>query len=268
MGENVGRDLLPFKNDIMKTAIILFNTIDKTTHPATFLSICSDKACMADYTVIHSSYWKEYISINMRDFVEKVYPSVDAFFLFVDFGVSPLMVSIIEECYKREESNERFTKEIHIELALFGKNAGIGSILAEVSEVMKVPVDLLKSKTRERPISEARQFYFKRARLFTKASAKRIGELVNRDHATVLHGVKVVDGCPTLSDRYEELFEGKKRERKLPKPVAPEKISIQDMAILIGRSSISARGINVTSPFADKEPSNNKPYSGYRVHSL
>ena len=252
----------------MKTAIILFNTIDKYTHPATFLSICSDQVSMAGYTVIHSSFWKEYNVINMKDLVEKVYISVDAFFLFIDFGVSPLMASIVDGYYKREESNTGFTKELHIDIALHGRNAGLGSILSEVSGVMKVPIDSLKSKTREREVAVARQFYFKRAKQFTKASLKMIGELVNRDHATVLHGIKVVDECPSIRDTYEEMFEGKKIERKLQKPSFPEKITAQDKAILIGRSPVSVRVINMRSPFTSIEPANDRPYSGYRVHSI
>jgi len=222
---------------------------------------------MAGYTVIHSSYWKEYSEINKEDFVKKVYASVDALFLFVDFGISHAMLNIVEACYHRE-AETRFDKELIIDIALYGRSAGLGSILIEVASVMQVSIELLKSKTRERDIAVARQIYFKRAKLFTKASLSKIGAMVNRDHATVIHGINVVDECPTVRDRYEELFEGKKKERKLSKPSTTDNITIQDKAILIGRSAVSTKVINMTSPFTNKDPSNNRPYSGYRVHSF
>lgn len=248
----------------MKTAVILFNSIDKNTHPATFLLICSDHAFIKGFTVIHTGSWREYVSMNMKDFVDRVYESVDAFFLFVDFGVSPLMLSVVESCYKHGSSD----KEIHINIALQSREAGLGSILSEVAQVTRIPIDVLKSKTRLTEVVVARQFYFKRAKLFTNASLTRIGEMVKRDHATVLHGINLVNKCPSVRQQYEELFEGKKRERKQPQPITPEEVSKNDKAILIGRSTSESKIINMTSPFAGKETVNNRPYSGYRVHSL
>ena len=215
--------------------------------------------------MIHSSYWKEYSEINKEDFVKKVFESVDAFFLFVDFGISQTMLNIVEACYKKE-AEPRFSKELFIDIALHGRYAGLGSILLEVSNVMQVPIELLKSRARDNDVVIARQFYFKRAKLFTKASLSKIGAIVNRDHATVIHGIKVVNECPTIRERYEEFFEGKQQASKLVKPNIPENLTIQDKALLIGHSKAIARVI--TSPFTNIEPSNNRPYSGYRVHSL
>lgn len=48
----------------------------------------------------------------------------------------------------------------------------------------------LSSKTRQRDVTYARMVYFYFARDRTNASLSKIGKLANRDHATVLHGVR------------------------------------------------------------------------------
>lgn len=66
------------------------------------------------------------------------------------------------------------------------------TILNIVSEVTEIPVDNLKAKCRQREIVLARNIYFKFARHFTNKGLTPIGIEVNRDHATVLHGIKTL----------------------------------------------------------------------------
>ena len=47
--------------------------------------------------------------------------------------------------------------------------------------------------TRKRQYVEARAIYFKLCRDFTQLSLEQIGKSVNRDHASVLHGVKSIN---------------------------------------------------------------------------
>jgi len=47
--------------------------------------------------------------------------------------------------------------------------------------------------TRKRQYVEARAIYFKLCREFTQLSLEQIGKSVNRDHASVLHGVKSIN---------------------------------------------------------------------------
>jgi len=253
----------------MKTAVILFNIPERQIYnsPEAYLTLCSDMVFRAGYTPIHSNSWREYDRIDKEAFIAKTNMVIDAFFLFVDYGISPLMLNIVKEHYTREESEKNLRKDLIINIALTGTGAGLASILLEVSEIMNIPVEVLKTRTKTREVALARQFYFKRARLFTNDSLIKIGALVNRDHATVLHGVRLVNECPSVRKVYEKIFEGNKRERKLKNGV-PEELSNEDKDVLIGRSPVNASIINMRSPYSDFEKANDRPYSGYRVHSL
>lgn len=48
----------------------------------------------------------------------------------------------------------------------------------------------INRNTRKRNYVEARAIYFKLCREFTKMSLEEIGKQVNRDHASVLHGIR------------------------------------------------------------------------------
>lgn len=67
-------------------------------------------------------------------------------------------------------------------------------ILKSVSLVTNIPVDVLTSKKRNRPITEARGIYYINCRKFTEYCHKDIGRFVgNKDHATVIHGIKTTN---------------------------------------------------------------------------
>lgn len=51
----------------------------------------------------------------------------------------------------------------------------------------------LNSKTRKREIVYTRSVYFKLCKLHTQQSLAAIGKPVGRDHATVLHGIRLFD---------------------------------------------------------------------------
>tara|TARA_R110002049_G_scaffold7587_2_gene43494 strand:+ start:832 stop:1287 length:456 start_codon:yes stop_codon:yes gene_type:complete len=51
----------------------------------------------------------------------------------------------------------------------------------------------ISRNTRKRQYVEARAIYFKLCREFTQLSLEQIGKSVNRDHASVLHGVKSIN---------------------------------------------------------------------------
>ena len=51
----------------------------------------------------------------------------------------------------------------------------------------------ISRNTRKRQYVEARAIYFKLCRDFTQLSLEQIGKSVNRDHASVLHGVKSIN---------------------------------------------------------------------------
>lgn len=51
----------------------------------------------------------------------------------------------------------------------------------------------ISTRTRTRNIVYIRSIFFKLARVYTRESLAAIGKVVGRDHATVMHGVRVFD---------------------------------------------------------------------------
>jgi chromosomal replication initiation ATPase DnaA len=69
----------------------------------------------------------------------------------------------------------------------------------------------IKSKKRTREMTQARFIYFKLARKFCRyASLSKIGKAVNRDHATVINGLKKYDleakYDPYMNDVYDKIY--------------------------------------------------------------
>jgi len=63
-----------------------------------------------------------------------------------------------------------------------------------IKEIVENYFELSISKnTRKRQYVEARAIYFKLCREFTQLSLEQIGKSVNRDHASVLHGVRSIN---------------------------------------------------------------------------
>jgi len=84
--------------------------------------------------------------------------------------------------------------------------APLDDILNTISIRTRISLDELKSKTRERPVADARFVYFRRAREKTTLSSSAIGEKVNREHATVLHGIEEALSTKAVIELYEYCF--------------------------------------------------------------
>lgn len=65
----------------------------------------------------------------------------------------------------------------------------------------------LTSKNRRREVVYARAIYYKLARLNTRNSLAKIASLVERDHATALHGLKVFDQQISVYEDAREYLE-------------------------------------------------------------
>ena len=80
-------------------------------------------------------------------------------------------------------------------------------IIDHVLNTTGIAEDSFMSKTRYRPVVEARQMYFKRAKDMTNATLAEIGSMVKSgDHANVMHGINQINTVPTLIKKYNELF--------------------------------------------------------------
>lgn len=64
-------------------------------------------------------------------------------------------------------------------------------LLSIVSDFYNISEETLKSRTREREIVKARQMFWLLASVFCGGlTSHKLGTLLNRDHTTVLHGIK------------------------------------------------------------------------------
>jgi hypothetical protein len=59
----------------------------------------------------------------------------------------------------------------------------------------------ISRNTRKRQYVEARAIYFKLCRIFTQLSLEQIGKSVNRDHASVLHGIRSINTWEEVDKR-------------------------------------------------------------------
>ncbi len=67
------------------------------------------------------------------------------------------------------------------------EDSQLEEILKEVSKASDISIEAIKNPSRKREIVEARHAYCILAMQLTKKSLKQIGDLINREHATVLH---------------------------------------------------------------------------------
>lgn len=76
----------------------------------------------------------------------------------------------------------------------------IEQIVKQAAAFLQVPLNILQSPTRQRVITEKRMLIFNY--LHTKGvTSTAIGQYFNRDHSTVLHGIKTIKNlCSTNAD--------------------------------------------------------------------
>lgn len=73
---------------------------------------------------------------------------------------------------------------------ILANSKNLKHILEQVSKITNIPISLLKSKSKERYLSEARAAYgiiAKERNSEDKMSLTKIGSEINRDHATISH---------------------------------------------------------------------------------
>jgi chromosomal replication initiation ATPase DnaA len=93
------------------------------------------------------------------------------------------------------------------------RNKTLDECFKIVSLILGVTPEQLKYKTRcKREVSDARFVFFKVARENTKCSTSEIGRYVNRDHATVLNGIKQLDEIDEIKQMYKKVTEAMSNE--------------------------------------------------------
>jgi len=94
------------------------------------------------------------------------------------------------------------------------------SILEHVCGYYGISETEVKGKKRQRHIVKARQVYFYLSRKYSRASLMAMAELLNRDHATAIHGIrKVEDELSVYPEFYAEMSDLKTRLTNYALPV-------------------------------------------------
>jgi chromosomal replication initiation ATPase DnaA len=86
------------------------------------------------------------------------------------------------------------------------KNPNVSAIIAAVESVTNTPLIQMQVRRRHRPITEARQLLAYAIKHNSRMTLEQIGEVMGRDHATVIHCLRTVDNNPRIfSDRIKEI---------------------------------------------------------------
>jgi chromosomal replication initiation ATPase DnaA len=89
------------------------------------------------------------------------------------------------------EMNRRFGSGHRVSVYKHAINE-IDLIADIVSEETGVPVDKMKSESREKETVNARQIVLYLCRLYTRYTNRTIGRCFNRDHTTVMHSFRTI----------------------------------------------------------------------------
>lgn len=201
--------VVTLKKLTMKTALLLIPEILQNIDRQEYLAGCIEKMDSEGYLSLSPGIYDLFFKINSREYIEKTLPICDAVFFFVDFGIDALMFEVIDRLldkmpYEYRRLNHETVQKYHLTPT---------QILQRVSRETDISIEALKSKSRVREISDARKVYFRACREFTKASLANIGSLVNRDHATVMHGERVAREIPEIDKLYNKIY-GKTRGKE------------------------------------------------------
>ena len=118
---------------------------------------------------------------------------------------------VIAELERSHKLRQKLDDEIELELA-HQQRLEAHQVLAAVAAAYVVDdVEQLRARTRNARMSEARHvvFWILHQRCW---SAPAIGELMHRDHTTVLHGVRRVESSPELRAIADDLYAGLRPE--------------------------------------------------------
>jgi hypothetical protein len=97
--------------------------------------------------------------------------------------------------------------------------------LDKIKEIVEIETDSdLKLKSRQREIVYARSIYYKLCKTHTRATLSSIGKSVKKDHATVLHGLRLFDDVIT---KYEDAQDYKRIHSKLDRMFRNKSTSIE-----------------------------------------
>ncbi len=120
-----------------------------------------------------------------------------------------IIISLIAHAsFDRREINLELTKEIIQNYVKHTKKIySINMIKEIVAKYFNIDVEAIQSKSRKREIVQARQFAMYFAKKITNKPYAEIGKSIgNRNHATVLHACKTIDGLKKVDKDFNKYY--------------------------------------------------------------
>jgi len=106
--------------------------------------------------------------------------------------------------YNKKELTIDLVKDVINKLATEQTPITYDEIIEKVCMQYNVKVELLKTKTRKKEISLARQIAMFLGRKYTSLSLKTLGEHFNRDHSTVIHSCTSIENYLATDKKISE----------------------------------------------------------------
>jgi len=78
-------------------------------------------------------------------------------------------------------------------------------IISKVCNYFNVPREVIFQKKRVRDVNEARSIIMYLLHKYLEMTSTEVGRILKKDHATVLHACKKIDGFMDIDSNYKEL---------------------------------------------------------------
>ena len=133
----------------------------------------------------------EYIAMHVSSNVRELEGAVISIMAQSSLNKKPITLELVKEMLSRFTKNT--VKEISFD-----------SILRVVSNYFKVDSELITGKTRKREVTQCRQLVMFFCKKYTNLALAAIGSHCgNRDHATVLHALKVIEDLLSIDKKFK-----------------------------------------------------------------
>lgn len=128
-----------------------------------------------------------------------------------------ILISIMAHStvYNKEIDTELAERIVKKSVRIEAKKISIESILEKVCEHYSIDQHIIHSRSRKRDVVNARQVAMFLAKKYTDESSSRIGQIIGqRDHATVIHACKAIQGQYEVDKNFQAELEEVERSFK------------------------------------------------------
>jgi hypothetical protein len=179
-----------------KLALVLIPDTPANVNRREYIKDCMAGVTMQGFMPLLYELYKEYSHAPYTDFIKTALTLVDTALIYQDFNQGEALQTFVR--------SQGFTGEI-IETRLETYKEYIRTledILKEVAIKRNIQVRDLKGPSKRRELVDTRYIFFRRAKKCTEATLGMIGQTVDRDHSTVLHGLREMEQVRELQILY------------------------------------------------------------------